>query len=399
MLIPYATVRRAQRTPWVTMGIVAANVAVYLWVLGLGPERFTEVAGRWGFEGLAPEGYYRLLTSLWIHDPRSFLHLHLIGNMWALIVFGPQVEDALGHVLYGAYYLLGGIAAGFSHALICQALGMEGGPPMVGASGAVLGVLGMFAVRFYSTPVKTVVFVIPGVRLPAVIFLAIYLVLDIRAGIVGSFAMRTVGGVAHWAHIGGFLCGALAGLLHGVVGHARREYLLERPIESAIERSEAILGLRRLVERDPADAEARLRLATLLDADEARLGQAAAHYREAISEFLRTDRPDRAIDAYDALREGGHGPEILQPRAAAALATALERAGREADAIDLLDDLSNWPALAEGILEQALMGVAVMSRTRGDRATARQALERLLAEVPYSPCESWAKATLRDLGP
>lgn len=397
MLIPYATVRRARRTPWVTAGIVGLNVIAYAGCLSVGPDRFPSLADRWGFQGLSPEGAYRLLTAIWIHDPRSFFHLHLLGNLWALIVFGPQVEDALGHVLYGSYYLLGGIAAGVSHALISRAAGIDGGPPMVGASGAVLCVLGVFAVRFYSTPVKAVFFIIPGIRLPAVLFLAIYLGLDIRAGIISSFALRTVGGVAHWAHTGGFLFGAGVGLLHGVVGHARREYLLERPIESDSDRVERISTLRGLVARDPSDAEARLRLATLLDADEATLPQAAIHYREAVDEFLRTEQYDRAIAAYDALREGGHAPSILRPRTAAALATALERAGRETDALDLLEDLSRWPNLEPDILEQALLGIAVLSRATGDQARARQGLERLLTEVPFTPWESWAKAALREL--
>ncbi|MBD3175042.1 MAG: rhomboid family intramembrane serine protease [Armatimonadia bacterium] len=398
MLIPYATARRRHRTPWVTFGIIAINVLVYLYCLTLGPDGFAEFAGRWGFEGLAPEGYYRLLTMVWIHDPRSFLHLHIIGNMWALAVFGPQVEDALGHIIYGAYYLLGGIVSGLAHALICAWTGLAGGPEMIGASGAVLCVLGMFAVRFYSTPVKTVLVVIPGIRIPAVIYLAIYLGLDLRAGIIGSFAERTVGGVAHWAHIGGFVFGAAAGLLHGVVRHARREYLLERPVESPDDRSERIPALRSLIRRNPADAEARLRLATLLDAEEATLPAAAEHYREAIDELLRSERPERAIAAFDALEEGGHSPGLITARSVPLLATALERAGRPADALRLLDHLARREGLDETTLEQALMGVAVLARDQGDGQRARWALERLVSELPFAPSVAWARRLLGGQG-
>jgi len=397
VLIPYGTVRRARSFPWVTAGIIVLNALVYLYALSLTPEQFNDYAHRWGFSGNRINRFYTILTMMWIHDPSVFLHLHVIGNMWFLLVFGPQLEDAMGPVRYGGYYVLGGIASGLVHAAIRAVVGISDTAPMVGASGAVMSVLGMFAVRFYSTPVRTVVLVFPGVRVPAVVWLATYIGLDIRAGVLTTFAFRSAGGIAYWAHIGGFVFGAAVGMLHGVLRQARREYLVERPVHDESERVDRAVLLRDLVRRDPGDAEARLRLGTLLDADDRTLAEAASHYANAIRLLLQERDDERARAAYYSFRSGGHTLAELPPDLAAPVASAYERIGRPQEAREIYWHLATAEKVPERIVEQALIRTATLSMEAKDKERAVYALQRILADFPFSPWVVWATGALRRL--
>jgi len=397
VLIPYGTVRRARSFPWVTTAIIVLNALVYVYTLTLTPEQFSDYAHRWGFSGNRLDRFYTILTMMWIHDPGQFLHLHVIGNMWALLVFGPQLEDAMGPVRYGGYYVLGGVASGLAHAAIRAAVGINDTAVMIGASGAVMSVLGMFAVRFYSTPVNTVVLVVPGVRLPAVVFLATYIGFDIRAGILQTFAYRMSGGVAHWAHTGGFLFGAAVGMLHGVLRQARREYLVERPVHDESQRVDRAVLLRDLVRRDPGDAEARLRLGTLLDADDRTFAEAASQYANAIRLLLQAGDDERARAAYYSFRSGGHTLAELAPDLAAPVASAYERIGRPQEAREIYWHLATADKVPERILEQALIRTATLAMEGRDKERAVYALQRILDDFPFSPWVVWATGALRRL--
>ncbi len=409
MLIPYGTVRRARRFPWVTCGIIALNALVHLCVTAAMQQAnargdllwFKEFADEWGFRGDAPGRLHTLFTMMWIHDPLGgVLPLHILTNMWALLVFGPQVEDALGHVWYAVYYLAGGVFANLALWGMLSLAHVNQSLPTVGASGAVMAVLGMFAVRFYSTPVTSLFLFIPGVRLPAAVLLALYIGLaDIRPGLLETFVNRSAAGVAHWAHIGGFMGGALVGCLTGVVRHARREYLVERPVRSAEERRERLRDLRRLVEGTRHDPEARLRLATLLDAESRTLPEAAKQYEAAIREFVLDGELARVCAAYDAYCEGGHGFGEISPEVSAAVGAAYEKRGRDRAALYVYQSL----AVAEGaparLTEQALVRVIGLARDASDARRAAWAYDRLRVEHPMSPWLDWAKERLEALGP
>jgi membrane associated rhomboid family serine protease len=397
VLIPYGTARKRRRFPWVTLGIAAACAAVELYATSLSGPDFVAFAHTWGFTGEDLSRLYTAFTMMWIHDPSGPLHIHIVSNLWALLVFGPQVEDALGHWLFAAYYIAGGLASCVAHTTIASIAHLDSAVPMIGASGAVMGVLGIFAVRFYSTPVNTVVFVVPGIRVPAVIFLAVYLGFGIRAGIINTFGYRISAGVAHWAHIGGFVFGAAAGVLQGVVRHARREYIIERPVDSEEDRAVRLHLLRGLIHHDPLDAEAHLRLATLLDADHVTHGQAPAHYSAALRQFVAEGELGRALAACSALKEGGHAVDDLDPTVAVAVASAYERAGRSSEALDIYAAVARREGTPERILEQALIRRAALLLTAEDHHNAAIALEELLDRCPFSPLSSWAKAALSRL--
>jgi membrane associated rhomboid family serine protease len=150
----------------------------------------------------APESVYpTFLTTMFLHGG----WLHLISNMWILWIFGNNVEDRLGHFMYGCYYLLGGLIATICHWVLHR---MDA-TPLIGASGAVATVLGGYAVTYPWAKVRTLIFVglFMIVDIPALIWLGIWFVLQ---NVIPGLLM--LGGVirdpvAYWAHIGGFVAG------------------------------------------------------------------------------------------------------------------------------------------------------------------------------------------------
>ncbi len=136
-----------------------------------------------------------------------FLHggwLHLITNMWMLWVFGNNIEDRLGHFVFGLFYLSGGILATLSHWVVAP----ESEVPVIGASGAVAAVLGAYALTYPWVKIRTLVFV--GIPLlfdiPAFIVLGLWMIGETVAGVL-NLHLGAAGGIAHWAHIGGFVAG------------------------------------------------------------------------------------------------------------------------------------------------------------------------------------------------
>jgi membrane associated rhomboid family serine protease len=162
---------------------------------GLVPLRFTT----WQGGSFDAARFLPLFTSMFWHGG----WLHLIGNMLYLWVFGDRVEDRLGHVLFLLFYLVAGALAGLTQV----ALDPYSRLPTVGASGAIAGVLGAYFVAFPRAKVITwPIFFIP---IPAFIYLAIWFVAQLLDGIGSLGASTQGGGVAVWAHIGGFVAGAI----------------------------------------------------------------------------------------------------------------------------------------------------------------------------------------------
>ena len=204
-------------TPWVNYFLLAMNVAVFLFELALGPatrEQFlfqfgvvpAEITGLMhGTPGLtASNSLVPILTSMFLHAS----WLHLIGNMWVLYIFGDNIEDHLGHFKYLVFYLVSGVAASLVH----TALNPTTVIPSVGASGAIAGVMGAYFVLFPSARVLTVVplFVFfTFLWLPAWIVLGYWFLIQFLSGTATYIATssRSAGGIAFWAHVGGFVAG------------------------------------------------------------------------------------------------------------------------------------------------------------------------------------------------
>jgi len=199
-----------RRFPVVTVAVIVACVLVYLWQRGLGPLGDVAVYAYGvvpsvllGVRALPPDvaGVPALVTPI----TAMFLHggwLHLGGNMLYLWIFGNNVEDAMGPVRFIVFYTLCGIAA----ALAQVASAPFSDAPMIGASGAIGGVLGAYLVLYPRANVRVFMWIIIFVRLinvPALIVLGVWFAMQVFSALSGG-----AGGVAVWAHIGGFLAGA-----------------------------------------------------------------------------------------------------------------------------------------------------------------------------------------------
>jgi membrane associated rhomboid family serine protease len=217
MLFPVRDSVPSRMTPLVNTAIIICCGLVFLYQLALGadlerlflvaafiPARLFGSAPAW--QAAFPD--YGLVGNLLTMISSMFMHggwLHIIGNMWFLYVFGDNVEGALGHGRYALFYLGGGIAATLTHAVTEPSSAV----PTIGASGAIAAVLGAYLVWFPHSRVYTLVFLgffITMADLPALIFLGFWFVLQFFQGTLSLAG--AAGGVAWFAHIGGFLFGA-----------------------------------------------------------------------------------------------------------------------------------------------------------------------------------------------
>ncbi len=196
-------------TPVVNYTLIAINVLVFFYQLTLSDRALYGFIVRWGAvpaEISSGLDLFALVTSMFLHGG----WLHIAGNMLFLWVFGDNVEDTMGHVRYLLFYLLCGLAAGLSQVVIDA----NSTIPLVGASGAISGVLGAYIVLFPHGKIRTLVFLgffVTVVLIPAWVQIGLWIVLQFFNGFasLGVRTEETGGGVAYWAHIGGFVAGAL----------------------------------------------------------------------------------------------------------------------------------------------------------------------------------------------
>ena len=205
----------SRRFPAATLSIIAVNTLVFLWELQLGPRRLEEtfvelaiIPIRYSNPDIAH--FFSLGEQIRPFFSSMFLHggwLHLIGNMWTLWIFGDNVEDRLGRGRFLALYLASGVAAALMH--IYTNLGSQ--VPTIGASGAIAGVMGAYFRFFPHARVETVIppFIFgPFFVLPAVLFLGWWFLLQFFNGALSLGAgAQGFGGIAWWAHVGGFAFG------------------------------------------------------------------------------------------------------------------------------------------------------------------------------------------------
>lgn len=251
-MIPLRDSIPSRITPWVNYGLIAACSIAFLIQLadtngviaerfGFVPIRLTDPAAQTVIRqevavqtdlgvrraviereiapsAIAPQ--WTLLTCMFLHGG----WMHFLGNIWFLYVFGDNVEDRLGHFGYAALYVGTGIAAGLAH----YATNLDSVVPTIGASGAIAGVMGAYAWIYPHARVQALLplfIIMPIFVLPAPLFLGIWFAIQTFSGISASASAQS-GGVAWWAHIGGFVAGALVALIIG------RTPLGNEPMES-----------------------------------------------------------------------------------------------------------------------------------------------------------------------
>lgn len=201
--------------PWVTYLLIAVNVFVFVFEAGLPRDDLMRVAETFGIVPekvtLAFQGELSLLTAALIPALTSmFLHggwAHLLGNMWFLYIFGDNVEARLGRTLYIAFYIVCGLAAATAQ----YVLNTTSPTPIIGASGAIAGVLGAYFVCWPRARVLTIVplfYFIHFANLPAVVVLGFWFIIQFFQG-AASLGLQFTHGVAYWAHVGGFAAGVV----------------------------------------------------------------------------------------------------------------------------------------------------------------------------------------------
>jgi len=207
-MIPLRDTIRSRHFPVMTWIILGANSMVFLFMLVLSNDQlgtfvstFAMIPIRWQTNPLWFS--ITIFTSMFLHSG----WMHFLSNMWILFIFGDNVEDRMGPLGFLGFYLLSGLAAG-----LLQFLVFPNSPiPTLGASGAIAGVMGAYLVLFPQARVVTLVifFFITTVNIPAILFLGIWFITQFFSGVT-SLGQMAVGGVAWWAHIGGFVFGFLA---------------------------------------------------------------------------------------------------------------------------------------------------------------------------------------------
>jgi len=209
MFIPLKDLNPRRNYPIVNTALILANVVVFIYQLTLPPHAFklfvlanATVPSRFpaALSGHAPleAAFLPVLTSMFLHAGIA----HILGNMLFLWIFGDNVEDFYGHLTYLAFYLVCGVGAGLLHVLF----NWNSMLPSLGASGAISGVMGAYLILYPRSQILTLVFIFL-IPIPAVVILVLWFVMQFVSG-VSSLGMGVAsGGVAWWAHVGGFLLG------------------------------------------------------------------------------------------------------------------------------------------------------------------------------------------------
>ena len=205
-MIPLYDTIRPRQFPFINWLLILANAAVFWYELQLGDSALRNFIFTWG---LIPERLMSDPQGQWMTIFSSmFLHggwFHVISNMWVLYIFGDNVEDRVGSIRYLIFYLLGGMAAAALQTFVRPGSNV----PMIGASGAIAGVLGAYLVSFPGARIASLVpilFIFTIVEIPALIFLLFWFISQLYSGL---FAIQggMSSGIAWWAHIGGFIFG------------------------------------------------------------------------------------------------------------------------------------------------------------------------------------------------
>ena len=233
-MIPLKDANPTSRTPVVTLGLIVACVAVFLYQLSLATSRGGEAplegfVTRWGVVpvelvaalnagALFSQETATLVTSQFLHGGL----LHIGGNMLYLWIFGNNVEDRFGRLRFLAFYLVGGIVAAFTQV----AFDPSSPVPTIGASGAIAAVLGAYLILYPQARVTTAIFLVffyQLINVPAVVVLVFWFLIQLFNGVgsLGADMATSAGGVATFAHIGGFVFGAIVGLIVKTLGGAR----------------------------------------------------------------------------------------------------------------------------------------------------------------------------------
>lgn len=199
-MFPLRDTQPSYSKPVVTVFLIVINILIFLYEFSLGSYEQNDFIFRYG---LVPDHFHwsNVFTSMFLHGG----WMHVLGNMWFLWIFGDNIEDILGHGKFLLFYLLCGIAAALSQTY----LNLDSRVPMVGASGAIAGVMGAYLVKFPRSRIYTLVFYIfiTTIEVPAWVMLIYWFAIQFFSGLGSLAAPVAQGGTAFFAHVGGFVAG------------------------------------------------------------------------------------------------------------------------------------------------------------------------------------------------
>lgn len=380
-----------QRVPFVTIGIIVINcLATYA-----ARRDMTYYEAYVSVYGLIPDQVKvgKLLTSTFIHD--GWIHLAL--NMSMLYVFGRQVERVMGKLEYVMFY----IGACFAASLVHVGMTLWAIMPahyasraMVGASGAVAGVMGLYAVRFHRR-----VFRIAGMELPALFLIALWLGLQLTLGIVGLYSDSLLGiglkQIGYWSHLGGFAFGMIVAMLANMALQGEREYLVEQARRHDEEGNllEAIQNHESLLKHDPdnADSHAEIaRLWALLQEED----ESLRCYAVAVELYILRGDEERALAVADEMRRFWPS-SALSPATRFRLATYLEEDGEIERAVAAFREIACCePDSPEAQMSLLKIGQLQLSSLESPES-AFETLAGFLDRYPKSEWRRFATETLQ----
>ncbi|MGQ9508775.1 MAG: rhomboid family intramembrane serine protease [Thermodesulfobacteriota bacterium] len=209
-MIPIRDATRSKTFPAINTLIIFLNIVVFFWQLSLGP-KLKEVLYLYGIVPIRYsdptlaiqfsrfEQWFPFISSMFLHGGL----FHILGNMWFLYIFGDNIEDKLGHIRYLLFYLLCGVSAGLIHLFTNWGSKI----PTIGASGAISGVMGAYLLLYPYSRILTLIpifFFIQFIEIPAFVFLGYWFLIQLFSA---TLTPKNVGGIAFWAHVGGFVAG------------------------------------------------------------------------------------------------------------------------------------------------------------------------------------------------
>ncbi len=209
-MFPLRDAVRPRSRPYVTWALILLSLMAFAGPAMVEPGLFERLVIEYGLVPASlsfahPAGWLTLVTSIFLHGG----WFHVLSNLWTLFIFGDNVEDRMGHLRFLAFYLISGVIAGLAHVALAPTSTL----PTIGASGAIAGVLGAYFVLYPSARVLTLVplvFIPWLVEVPAFVYLGIWFLSQVSSVLLNLGAAGDFGGIAWWAHIGGFAFGSLA---------------------------------------------------------------------------------------------------------------------------------------------------------------------------------------------
>jgi rhomboid family protein len=346
----------------------------------------------YGLWGNHPEQLLNWLTHMFIHGDE----LHLIGNMLFLWIFGSLIEDAIRPWGLAALYVAGGVMAALAHILISTLFGDAVDVPMVGASGAVAAIMGLFMLRFYKTQVEIFYwfyYVRGTFWVQSIWALAFWVGLEVIDGVISA---GQGSGVAHWAHVGGFAAGAAAAPFVGGISAAKKEYITDDPETNVeyVRRSEQVMQAERALKADSGNGYLMRKLAQAYryagDYEEA-----TQTYQRCVYRFATRNMMDQAGEVYLELIEHNEAA-VLPPEVQLKLAQHLE-SSRITQAVWSYQFLArHHPTRPEG--EHSLLRLAaIYSQTLNQPHEAMRCLYEFLMRYPNSKWAPEARQTYDNL--